>query len=180
MVDIIGDRAGQLGENGEYWMGRKESGLIWNLGLQGGSPRLCRLRPVSARSEWTSVWNVQTHMRQMESQNWVASCAAETEAILPYITDVKWDSAWATHGVSAKAYAWKTCTRVRWALIISFTASWTIATCGALWACVCRVVRFIPLQGWLLIQISTTPSDMGDGLFAESKRRIINFIIMWW
>jgi hypothetical protein len=29
-----------------------------------------------------------------------------------------------------------------------------------------------------LIQISVTPSDMGDGLFAKSKRRIIKFIIM--
>jgi hypothetical protein len=29
-----------------------------------------------------------------------------------------------------------------------------------------------------LIQISATPSDMGDGLFAVFKRRIINFIIM--
>jgi hypothetical protein len=28
MVGIIGDRAGQLGKNGEYWMGRKGSGLI--------------------------------------------------------------------------------------------------------------------------------------------------------
>jgi hypothetical protein len=26
-------------------------------------------------------------------------------------------------GVSTKAYAWKTCTRVRWAMIISLTAS---------------------------------------------------------
>jgi hypothetical protein len=28
MVDIIVDQAGQLGENGEYWMGRRMSGLI--------------------------------------------------------------------------------------------------------------------------------------------------------
>jgi hypothetical protein len=28
MVGIIGDQAVQLGERGEYWMGRKESGLI--------------------------------------------------------------------------------------------------------------------------------------------------------
>jgi hypothetical protein len=28
-----------------------------------------------------------------------------------------------THGVSAEAYAWKTCTRVRWALIFALTAS---------------------------------------------------------
>jgi hypothetical protein len=28
MVGIIGDRAEQLGERGEYWMGRNGSGLI--------------------------------------------------------------------------------------------------------------------------------------------------------
>jgi hypothetical protein len=28
MVGIIGDRAGQLEENGEYWMRRRMSGLI--------------------------------------------------------------------------------------------------------------------------------------------------------
>jgi hypothetical protein len=28
MGGIIGGRAGQLGENGEYWMGRRMSGLI--------------------------------------------------------------------------------------------------------------------------------------------------------
>jgi hypothetical protein len=28
----------QLGENGEYWMGRKGNGLIWNSELQGGTP----------------------------------------------------------------------------------------------------------------------------------------------
>jgi hypothetical protein len=28
IVGIIGDRAGQLGESGEYWMGRRVSGLI--------------------------------------------------------------------------------------------------------------------------------------------------------
>jgi hypothetical protein len=38
MVGIIGDRVGQLGENREYWMGRKGSGLIWYSELQGGSP----------------------------------------------------------------------------------------------------------------------------------------------
>jgi hypothetical protein len=29
-----------------------------------------------------------------------------------------------------------------------------------------------------LIRISVTPTDMGDGLFAASKHRIINFIII--
>jgi hypothetical protein len=57
----------------------------------------------------------------MGPANCVASCAAETKATLPYLTDAKWDSAWATYGVSAEAYAWKMCTRVRWALIVSLT-----------------------------------------------------------
>jgi hypothetical protein len=83
--------------------------------------------------------------------NWVASCAAETKAILPYLTDVKWDSAWATHGVFTETYTWKTCTRVRWALIISLIALWTVVTCGALPGHVCHVIRLLPLQGlnWL-------------------------------
>jgi hypothetical protein len=45
LVGIIGDRVGQLGESGEYWMGRLKVAWIENLELQGGSPRLCRLRP---------------------------------------------------------------------------------------------------------------------------------------
>jgi hypothetical protein len=28
MIGIIGDQTGQLGENREYWMGRRMSGLI--------------------------------------------------------------------------------------------------------------------------------------------------------
>jgi hypothetical protein len=59
----------------------------------------------------------------MESPNLVASCVAEIEAILPYLTGVHWDSVWATHGMSIEAYAWKTSTRVRWALIISLIVS---------------------------------------------------------
>jgi hypothetical protein len=55
--------------------------------------------------------------------NLVASCVTKIEAILPYIMGVHGDSAWATHSVSAEAYTWKTCTRVRWALIVSLIAS---------------------------------------------------------
>jgi hypothetical protein len=48
LVGIIGGRVGQLGESGEYWMGR-----VWiiNLELQGDSPRLCQLRQASVGSE---------------------------------------------------------------------------------------------------------------------------------
>jgi hypothetical protein len=159
-------------------MERMGSGLIWNSELQDGSPHLSWLRSVSVRSEWTTIWNVLTHTGHMESPNWVVSCVAETKAILPYLTGVQWDSAWATHGVSAEACAWKTCTRVRWALIVSLTASWTVVTRGALRAYVCRVVMFIPLQNWLLIRISATPSDMGDGLFDEFKCSNSTFIML--
>jgi hypothetical protein len=180
MVGIIRDRTGQLGESGEYRMGRMESGLIWNSELQGGNPRLCRLRPASVGSEWTSIWNVLTHMVHMESPNWVASCVDELDDTFPRFTGVQWDSVWATHGASTEAYAWKMALgwgRTRPDFLVT---SWTVATHGAFLACMCRVIRFIPLQGWLLIQISVTPSDMRDGLFAASKRRIINFIILWW
>jgi hypothetical protein len=118
------------------------------------------------------------HTGHMESPNWVPSCGAEMEPILPYLTGVQWDSTWATHGVSAEAYAWKTCTRVRSALIISLVMSWIVATLGALLGWVWRVVKFIPLQGWLLIRISATPSDMGDGFFAKSKRSNYTFIML--
>jgi hypothetical protein len=159
-------------------MGRKGSGVIWYSELQGSSLRLCRLRPTLVEPCWTSIWNILTHTGHMESPNWIVSCAAETEAILPYLAGVKWNSAWATHDVSTKSYVWKTCTRVRWALIISLTSLWIVATRGALQAYVCHVVRFIPLQGWLLIWISVTPSDMGDGLFTVFKRSNSTFIML--
>jgi hypothetical protein len=50
-VGIIRDRAGQLEENGEYWIGRLRVVWIINSELHGGSPCLCRLRPASVGSE---------------------------------------------------------------------------------------------------------------------------------
>jgi hypothetical protein len=44
---------------------------------------------------------------------------------------------------------------------------------------VCRVVRFIPLQGWLLIRISVKPLDMGDGLFTVFKCSNYTFIMSY-
>jgi hypothetical protein len=128
MGDIIGDRAGQLGESGEYWMGRKGSGMIWNSELQGGSPclswlRTNRLAPVSKFELCTGAYGI-----SWGPTNWVALCVTKMKAIQPYLTDVRHDSARATHDVSAEVYAWKMCTRVRWALIISLTMSWTVAT----------------------------------------------------
>jgi hypothetical protein len=52
--------------------------------------------------------------------NLVASSVVELDDTRPYLMGVTRDSAWATHGVSAEANAWKTCTRVRWARLDSF------------------------------------------------------------
>jgi hypothetical protein len=115
----------------------------------------------------------------MESPNWVALCVDELDDTLPRFMGVQWDSVWATHGVSTEAYERKTAlgrTRTR---PDSLTTLWTISTRGALRGCMCHFVRFIPLQDWLLIQISTTPSDMGDGLFTEPKRSNSTFKMIY-
>jgi hypothetical protein len=41
---LLRDRTRQLGESGEYWMGRSESGPHDIQSSEGGSPRQCRLR----------------------------------------------------------------------------------------------------------------------------------------
>jgi hypothetical protein len=103
------------------------------------------------------------------STNLVALCAADLDDTLPHFTGVQWDSVWATHGVSAEAYAWNTALGCGRTWPDSLTASWTVAIRGAFMAHVCRVVRFDPLQGVLLVRISATPSQMGDGSLAISK-----------
>jgi hypothetical protein len=50
-VGIIGHRVGQLGKNGEYWIGMLRVVWIINSELHGGSPHLCLLRPKSVGSE---------------------------------------------------------------------------------------------------------------------------------
>jgi hypothetical protein len=49
----------------------------------------------------------------------LASSVIELDNTLPYLMDVRRDSSWATHGVSAEAYALKMCTRVGWAWLDS-------------------------------------------------------------
>jgi hypothetical protein len=56
--------------------------------------------------------------------------------------------------------------------------SWTVVTRDVFVTHVCRVIRFIPLQGWISIQISATPLEMGDGLLAAFKRRMFQLHIM--
>jgi hypothetical protein len=154
------------------------SGLIWNSELKGSSPHLCqlgtdRLAPMSEFELCTGAY-----MILWGPTNWVASCAAETEPILPYLMGVKWDSAWATHGVSTEAYTWKTCTRVRWALIVSLTALWIVATHGALLARVscCQVHT---LARFRLAWVSVIPSDMGNTYPLQSFSSNSTFLMIY-
>jgi hypothetical protein len=49
LVGSMRDRAGQLGESGEYWMGRVRVVCFHVPSSEGGSPRLCQLRTASVR-----------------------------------------------------------------------------------------------------------------------------------
>jgi hypothetical protein len=60
---------------------------------------------------------------------------------------IQWDSVWATHGVSAEAYTWKTALGRGKTRPYSLAALGTVATHGDLLTYVCRVVRLFPLQG---------------------------------
>jgi hypothetical protein len=62
--------------------------------------------------------------------------------------------------------SWKTCTREKWDpdrpydIVAKGCHTWPIHERAYV-----TLVRFIPLQGWLLIHISATLSDMSDSLF---------------
>jgi hypothetical protein len=64
---------------------------------------------------------------------------------------------------------WKRCTRERWdpdqpyGIIVKGCHMWPISGRAYI-----VLVRFIPLQGWLLIRISTTLWDMSGSLFTVS------------
>jgi hypothetical protein len=49
--------------------------------------------------------NVQMHTGYVESPNLVASCVEQLDDTLPRFMGVQWNSVWATHSVSAEAYA---------------------------------------------------------------------------
>jgi hypothetical protein len=100
-------------------MGRRMSDLIQNSELQGGSPRLCRLRtdrlaPMSKFELCTGAYGI-----LLCPTNLLASTVTELDDTLQYLMGDTRDSACAVHGESTEAYAWKTCTRVRWAWLDS-------------------------------------------------------------
>jgi hypothetical protein len=75
---------------------------------------------------------------------------------------------------------WKTCTRERWdpdwpyGIIAKGCHTWHVRGRGYV-----VLVRFVPLQGWLLIPISAALSDMNDSLFTTPTRRNA-CLLLWW
>jgi hypothetical protein len=73
---------------------------------------------------------------------------------------------------AACGIAWKTCTRERWDpdrpynVVAKGCHTWPVR--GRTYVV---LVKFIPLQGWLLIRISMTLSDMSDSLFTVATHR---------
>jgi hypothetical protein len=76
---------------------------------------------------------------------------------------------------------WKTCTREMWDLdrtydiIAKRCHAWPIRGCAYV-----VLVRFVPLLGWLLIQISTTLSNKSDSLFTTQTHRNACLLLWWW
>jgi hypothetical protein len=150
--------------------------LIWNSELQGGSLHMCRLRPTLVRFEWTS-FELCTSVYEIfyGPTNLLASWVTELDDNLPYLMGVKRDSAWATNDVSVEAY-----TRVRWAwlhsliVVMNCCHSWCLR--GPRVSC-CQVISLVRLA----IDLNFCDTlENGWYLFTESKRRIMNFIILWW
>jgi hypothetical protein len=72
--------------------------------------------------------------------------------------------------IARRGIAWKTCTRERWDPAQVFDHCHELCLhVGSGRRHVCPIARF-SLEMCILIRISITPSDMGDGLIAMSKR----------
>jgi hypothetical protein len=103
----------------------------------------------------------------------VASTVTELDDTLPHIMDIHWDSVWATHRLPVKVFTWKTVlgqgrTRLD-SLIVIVKGGHSCCLCGSRVSC-CQVIS---LAMCTLIQISMTPSDMGDACSLLSFHRSV-------
>jgi hypothetical protein len=164
------DQAGQLGESGEYQMGRLRVVCFYIRSSEAGSPRLWwlitdHLAPVNKIELCTDAYVI-----YRDPANVVASTVAELDNTPLYFTD-DIGTVWGPPTDAWWGIAWKTCTRIWWARLDSLIV---IVNCGHSYclhgSCVscCQVIS---LAWWLLIRISTIPSDMSDACSLLSFRR---------
>jgi hypothetical protein len=165
----MGDRVGQLEESEEYWMERLRVVWyqIWSSKVV--APTCVDWGPI-VWPRWTRLSCVLTHTRFMGPINLVASTVAELDDTSLYFTN----DIGIVFGPPTTT-RWGFCveddTRVRWARLDSLIVnakdghSWYL--CGSCVSC-CQVIS---LARWLLIQISVTPSDMGEAYSLLSFHR---------
>jgi hypothetical protein len=131
-------------------------------GLQGGSPRLCRLRTVSVVPCCNEHWVVFWRIRDLWGPaNLVASTVAELDNTPLYFMD-DIGIVFRPPRTTRRGFRVEDYTRVRWtrldSLIVNAKGGHSWCLCGSRVSC-CQVIS---LARWLLIRITVTPSDMGE------------------
>jgi hypothetical protein len=143
------DWAGQLGESGEYRMGRSESGPHDIRSSEGGSLHLCRLKSVSVGPPATSIDPLLTHMGYMGpckpssfDGHWVGRYLTSLHGCLEGI------GVWATHGLPGEVFTSKTALgwgRI-WSLLFdSHRKRWSLMLPS--WLTCVMLSGYFPLQG---------------------------------
>jgi hypothetical protein len=166
------DRAGQLGKSGEYQMGRLRVVYFHIRSSKGGSPRLCRLR-TDRLTLVNKTDYVLAHTRFMGSHKLSSFDGCWVGRHSTILHGWHWDSVGATHRLPIEVFTWKTTLGYSGpgsTLIVIVKGGHSCYLRGSRLSC-CQVRT---LQGYfILIQISATPSDMGDACSLLSFRRSV-------
>jgi hypothetical protein len=157
----MGDQAGQLGESGEYWMGRLR--VVW---CQIQSSKVVAPTCVDWGTivwpRWTRLSCVLMQMGFMGSHKLSSLTVLELDDTLPHFTDdIGIVFGPPTDYPSRFSHGRRYSGEVGPGLNL-WQSMWKVATRGTCVVHVCRVVKLFSLARWLLIRISLTPSDMGE------------------
>jgi hypothetical protein len=133
---------GQLGDSGEYQMGRLRVVYFHIQSFESGSPHLCRLRtdqvaPMNKIELCTDASRIYG-----DPANVVASIVVELDDTPLYFMD-DIGIVWGAPTDAWRAIMWKTCTRVQWAqlnsLIVVVNCGHSCCLCGSRVLC-CQVI----------------------------------------
>jgi hypothetical protein len=170
-------RVGQLGAENTGWEGWEWSVFIF------GAPKVVAPTCVNWGLiiwPWWTRLIMYWHIWDLRGPtNLVASMVPELDDTPLYLTDVHWDI-WGPPMDAHRGIAWKIYTRVRWTRLDSLIV---MVNCGHLW-CLrgsrvswCQVISLVKC---ILIQISMTPSVMGDACSLLSFHRSANSPMFIW
>jgi hypothetical protein len=147
--------------------------------LQGGSPRLCRLRTASVmpccNKHWVMYWRI---WDLWGPANLVAPTVVELDDTPLYFMD-DIGIVFGPPMDYRRGFHVEDGTRVRWArldsLIVNAKGGHSWYLCGSRVSC-CEVIS---LTRWLLIRISATPSDMDEACSLCTNIEVIHHYIIW-